>query len=240
MAHTRNWDNTDPANTDEAKYGAQEIREFKEDVKERLETLVEDIDDDPLGLAIPEVGADLAAVANKVRLYVKDVGGESTPYIRTSTAIYAPVYFVTGGTVKLPFYLDTAPLGWTIEDTLDDKLVFITKGSAAGGETGGGEHSGGSWTISGGAAASHTLTSGEIPSHTHVLAKDGSSISDLDVDEYVTRWSASGQYALKGTTDAPDVGKVAATGGGGGHTHTMSHDGTWRPSAYCHIICSKD
>ena len=38
------------------------------------------------------------------------------------------------------FYKDTAVTGYTLENTLDDKLVFVSKGSVAGGETGGGAH----------------------------------------------------------------------------------------------------
>src|SRR5512139_600268 len=50
---------------------------------------------------------------------------------------------------KMLFYANTAPnSGWTIVTSIDDVLVFQTKGSGAGGQTGGGVHSTGSWTIS--------------------------------------------------------------------------------------------
>lgn len=48
MAYTRNWNISDPADTDQAKYGAQEIREFKEDTKERFESIFTGIDVYPL------------------------------------------------------------------------------------------------------------------------------------------------------------------------------------------------
>ncbi len=66
---------------------------------------------------------------------------------------------LTFATTKMLFYMDTAPLGWTLLNTLDDKVVYVTKGSAAGGQTGGAVHSAGTWT-----QPSHTHTG---PSHTH-------------------------------------------------------------------------
>jgi hypothetical protein len=36
MAHTRNWDEADPADSDLVKFGAQEIRDLKVDVRERM------------------------------------------------------------------------------------------------------------------------------------------------------------------------------------------------------------
>lgn len=44
------------------------------------------------------------------------------------------------------FEKDTAVLGYTVETGFDDGVVYITKGSAAGGETGGTNVSGGTWT----------------------------------------------------------------------------------------------
>lgn len=78
-------------------------------------------------------------------------------------------FFVTGRTLLL--YENTAPTGWTIQNTLDDKLLFVTKGSVAGGQTGGTVHSSGTWT-----QPNHTHTTGDVtltaaqsglPAHTH-------------------------------------------------------------------------
>lgn len=62
---------------------------------------------------------------------------------------------------------DTAVLGYTIETDLDDMLIYVTKGSGAGGEAGGTDKIGGSWTQS----HTHTVASGTVPgvaAHTHV------------------------------------------------------------------------
>ena len=119
---------------------------------------------------------------------------------------------------KMLFYQNTAPVGWTIQNTLDDKVVYITKGSVAGGQTGGGVHSTGSWTISG--------LSG--PSHTHDINESG----ELDG----TALSGGG-----GNYDIPHYGAAAqpwlTTAGG---TEAVTSTGTWRPAAYCCIIASKD
>lgn len=48
MAYTRNIDIADPADSDEARYGAKEIRESKIDWKERIESFFADVDADPL------------------------------------------------------------------------------------------------------------------------------------------------------------------------------------------------
>lgn len=118
---------------------------------------------------------------------------------------------------KAIFYQDTAPTTWTIENTLDDKLLFITKGSDAGGETGGGEHSTGTWT-----QPDHTLTIDEIPEHTHSYTHNNQT--------YWYRQSAG-----------PDMGpQVSATSGSAGGGEAHNHGTTWRPAAYCAIIATKD
>lgn len=93
-------------------------------------------------------------------------------------------FFTTGNANKMLFYLDTAPTGWSIDTGLDDKLVFITKGSGASGETGGQAHSTGTWTqpnhdheVSGDTGVPSALTSAAsgantpgAPTHTHSIS----------------------------------------------------------------------
>lgn len=165
--------------------------------------------------------------ADKLKLYVKTVGSQPRPYIKDpggnvmALAIPGENIFPSG--TKMLFYQDTAPTGWTIQNTLDDKLVYVTKGSAAGGQVGGGVHSTGSWTISGIAANSHVLTIAEMPAHTHDMPNQGLGVN--------AHWYAGGS--------SDDYGTTGSTGGGGGHTHTATHTPGWRPAAYCCIICEK-
>jgi hypothetical protein len=138
--------------------------------------------------------------------------------------------FIPPGT-KMLFYQDTAPTGWTIDNTLNDKLVFITKGSAAGGQTGGGAHSTGSWTISGLTGPSHTHTG---PSHTHSVPRDGWG-EQLNTVGGRLRTGNVDEATGDNTTGAGGTGETGAAG-----TGTVSSNATWRPAAYNCIICSRD
>jgi hypothetical protein len=66
------------------------------------------------------------------------------------------------------FEKDTAVAGYTLKTDVDDRLCFISKGSAAGGQTGGTNHSSGTWTQPDHVhtGPSHTHTG---PSHTHSM-----------------------------------------------------------------------
>uniref|UniRef100_A0A6M3KDT2 Uncharacterized protein n=1 Tax=viral metagenome TaxID=1070528 RepID=A0A6M3KDT2_9ZZZZ len=133
---------------------------------------------------------------------------------------------------KMLFYANTAPTGWTLDNTLDDKLVFVTKGSVAGGQIGGGVHSTGTWTQPNHthtgpshthtgpshthtgpshqhAHAAFTLTANEMPAHTHL------------VNHYPT---GTGTTAGPGGTDdrsgAPSTSwGTLSSGSGAAHTH---------------------
>lgn len=136
---------------------------------------------------------------------------------------------------KMLFYQDTAPTGWTIDTAVNDKLVFITKGSTAGGQTGGTAHSTGTWTFSGlsGNTDYYTLTATDIPTHSHNLTNYGA------YGDFSVGGGGGGSGLLSG------YGPIAtsSTGGGGAHRHglsSISHSGAWRPAAYNCIICSKN
>ena len=173
--------------------------------------------------------------ANKLKFYAKTLASQPRFYIKDPAGSVKALAVVgediiPSGT-KMLFYQDTAPSGWTIQDTLDDKLVYITKGSAAGGEIGGTVHSTGSWTISGFDAnvGNHTLTIAEMPAHNHPMGNVGG----------YNAVANAGYPSPHGTGYSATV-YVADQGGGGAHNHPMaSHAGTWRPSAYCCIICEK-
>jgi hypothetical protein len=127
------------------------------------------------------------------------------------------------------FEKDTAVTGYTLLTSVDDAVVYITKGSAAGGETGGTNKSGGTWTQPthehGGLGAYtdyHTLDLTEIPSHRH----DFSGFS-----AFVTQGGNAGETH----NGKPVQSYTNYVGGGGQHRHDLSGitaDGTpstWRP-----------
>ena len=234
------WDSgfeASPADTDEAKYGASKIRQLKLAISERGE-----LEFDWKAGTQPFVKAGKAAVCySGTTAEINALTGMAAGACAWDTTLSALKRYsgaewtklldiaIPSGT-KMLFYQDTAPTGWTIQSTLNDKLVYVTKGSAAGGQTGGTIHSTGSWTISGFAAnvGDTTLTINQIPSHYHQEAMGLFSGATYP-------YRAWGQAIYTGTLN------TEATGGGQAHSHTMaSHNGTWRPAAYCCIICSKN
>jgi len=222
--------------------------------------------------------------------------GTTNTQIITNKTLYSPT--ISGGTytgtvswipagTKMVFYQDVAPTGWTIANTLDDKVLFVTKGSAAGGQTGGGAHSTGTWTqpnhthtannsdvtipahthtfsaTSGNVSAGHTHTysgdTGNESAHTHLYAFQaagygvlgGGSTVATQIGTTATTAGTAHHHAYSGTSSGQSAdhthavsGTSANTGSGTGtHTHTVNESATantWRPSAYCVIIATKD
>jgi hypothetical protein len=145
---------------------------------------------------------------------------------KTLTACTFPSLIPAG--TKMVFYQDTAPTGWTIDNTLDDKLVYITKGSAAGGQTGGAVHSTGTWT-----QPNHTHTTANsdvtVPAHTHTFSATSGNAS------------ADHSHTYSGSTDAESAHThlyTEPTGGGsigaGGVTPNAQQRNTGAGSAHKH------
>lgn len=239
MDHT--WDaafEASPADTDEIKYGAGKIRQLKEAVSERYE-LEHSLS---TGLHLPGKTSCLytGTTAEIAALTGMSEGAVAYDETLDRIKIYTAAAWTTlalgalaAGT-KMLFYQDTAPTGWTIANTLDDKLVFVTKGSAAGGQTGGAVHSTGSWTITGfgGSVDGHALSIAELAAHTHYYTCYGS-------------WNAGAGNLSQITAVGGAAGLTSSsTGSGSAHSHTVSasltQSGAWRPAAYNCIICTKD
>lgn len=107
------------------------------------------------------------------------------------------------GTVMV-FYQNAAPTGWTISSSLNDYALKIV--SSAGGVTSGSVNY--STLFARTATDSHTLTSSEIPSHTHGLSS------------YATNaGTAAGGGGFSTVTF--QTATSSATGGGAGHTHDI-------------------
>lgn len=112
---------------------------------------------------------------------------------------------IPSGTAML-FIQAAAPTGWTLSTTHNDKALRIVSGSGGG--------SGGSTAFStafaSGNTGATTLTTAQIPSHTHTVP-----------GHYGEATSTSGAC-----TGNPNTGSTTftsnATGGGGSHTHSLS------------------
>ncbi len=181
------------------------------------------------------LGVKPTAVAGKIFIYSKDVSGKAEAFIEDEdgdevqlTKAGASMSFPAG--TKCIFYQDTAPIGWTIANTLDDKLLIITKGSVAGGEPGGGIHSAGTWTIP--TAHTHTIPT---TSHTHTIPRDGwgSAESGYLAGRLIVT-GGSGTYSSQNDNVSSATGGTDITGSG------LPNITTWRPAAYCAIIATKD
>lgn len=244
MAYTDTWNaafEALPADVDNISEGADRIRDTKLAVRERLakdhyfDIAGIDADHGEHSKVTLRVGAAPTAVANKGILYAKDVSAKAELFyidedgdeVQLTTG-GSPFSFASG--TKMVFYQDTAPTGWTIQNTLNDKVLFVTKGSAAGGQTGGGAHSTGTWTQPG-----HTHTG---PSHTHTVATPSTGWTLTPSGVTGALWSnvspaGSGWYSTSGDT-------LTSSAGGTGATGSSATAATWRPAAYCCIIAEKD
>lgn len=138
-------------------------------------------------------------------------------------AIFAPV--IPGGTRTI-FDQDTAPLGWTRDATVDDRVVKI-QGLGA-------RVHGGSWTVSGLTASSHTHT---LANHTHSFPH-AHGLPLIGVGTY----AAGALDALTEPTDTQDstVTGTPNTNTSGATAPTIASDAVWRPLHRSVILCSKD
>lgn len=113
--------------------------------------------------------------------------------------------FPTG--TKMLFQQTSAPTGWTKDTTHNNKALRVVSGTAGSGGSVAFTTAFASQAVSG-TVDSHTLTIGEIPSHSHTVNGQASSASS----PYTCQQAAPGM--------APNqTWSGNATGGGGGHTH---------------------
>jgi len=125
---------------------------------------------------------------------------------------------------KLLMESDVATIGYSLLTDKDDMVMYITKGSAAGGEAGGTDKTGGTWTQPN---HTHTVASGTVPgtrAHTHPGA------SGLN-------FSMRPGAVIVGSGDSQTVSSVTGSNSGtstshdhGGATGNGATANTWRPS----------
>lgn len=125
---------------------------------------------------------------------------------------------------RMLFQQTNAPTGWTKVATHNNKALRVVNGNVgSGGNT--------AFTTvfgNGKTTGSHTLTTSEVPSHTHFVARNegGSNSTDVTATNYVRKHyklsSYSPNYVLRGSSHVANIGLTNAVGGGGGHTHTLT------------------
>jgi hypothetical protein len=105
---------------------------------------------------------------------------------------------------KMLFYSDVAIVGWTIITAIDDSVVYITKGSAAGGVPGAAYKPGSTW--------SQPLHAHSVATHVHDMAGH---YHGFTLPAHAHTYSGSTSYEI-------GVGANRATGGDNSHYHTYS------------------
>jgi hypothetical protein len=131
----------------------------------------------------------------------------------------------------IPFFQAAAPTGWTQDTDNDDKALRVVDGT--GGGTGGTDPlSTPPSTAHAHGTSGHTLTTGQIPAHTHTQ-KTGIS-------------GSGGQYVVVAAgvlSNTANAGQTASAGSGGSHTHgDTDSDGptAFTPQFIDVIVCVKD
>ena len=173
------------------------------------------------------------------------------------------------GTVTY-FYQAAAPTGWTIKDTVTDKVLSVKGGGQAYNVAGG--NTAGTWTVAGITVDSHTHTISNhvhTTSHSHTITHTHDLPISAQTNALYTINAATGSSRTfthhngTGQTDEADVAKdslitygtnTASSGTDATNTgnpttnpasaaasaNTTTSAGTWRPAAAVGILATKD
>jgi hypothetical protein len=116
---------------------------------------------------------------------------------------------------KFWVYRNAAMDGWAVDSSVSDNVLSLKGGTTytAGAVTAG------SWTISG-------ITSDTKADHTHGVSGNTSTDGVSPIYLYENE---VGAVSLSQRSHYHSFS--VTSGGGGGHSHVISHDGTWRPAA---------
>jgi len=148
------------------------------------------------------------------------------------------------GTAML-FQQTAAPTGWTKQTTHNDKSLRVVSGTAGSGGTTDFTSVFTSRTFSG-TVGNTTLTTEQIPAHTHRLVFDANGSGPLSesINSHIARNSNNlSPYTLNTADSAadPTLATSSNTGGGNSHTHSFTGDSLDFAVAYVDvIIATKD
>jgi len=133
---------------------------------------------------------------------------------------------------------DTQLAGYTLLDNKDDMAVYITKGSGAGGEAGGSDKSGGTWTQPNHTHTQPTHTHGvgshvhSVGSHTHTTSAVALSVANLPPHThgpqagYANFMSSSGNGVGEGGDSYGRFTATGSAGSGSAHSHGATGPGS--------------
>ena len=140
---------------------------------------------------------------------------DNTTFLRGDGTWAAPGGFAAG--TAMLFVQTAAPTGWTKSTTHDNKALRVVSGSASSGGTTAFStvfsNQTPTITTSGLSAGATTLSTSQIPSHTHTVpVADPCNVS-------------AGNFPTQSRTNSASL-TTGATGGGGSHTHSISGSAT--------------
>jgi len=263
----------EPLNTDAVSLGAQEIREGKVAVREVLAVdhhldptggspaatdngkhkVIQVLSEGASGDSSPTVPSDdsmgqiytkvsAASGATNPELYYQSAAqGIGTGIVRLTRNGSAES--IEAGS-KMVFYQAAAPAGWTLIETVDDKLLMVTDRNGAtptdhlvGGSLYPPTSSPGTstlvynWTMAG--IDGHQLTIAEMPAHTHTgpFSPSGHTLDNVGGTHLTTS-----NRPVAGTGPTDSTGGSGAGTDGDAHTHPNVN---WRPEVAAVIICEK-
>lgn len=175
-------------------------------------------------VALAKLKADVYASENESKT------GSSTTKIPAVANIKHAAF--PAGTAML-FRQTTAPTGWTkVTDSVNDRAVRVVSGTPADGGSVDFSTAFASRSI-GGSTGNTTLTTDQIPDHTHVMftppGDDQFASSPAATSSQYVRgaaWPGShpARYYMIATDEVASVGKSGNTGGGQSHNHSLSVD----------------
>ena len=173
-------------------------------------------------------------ISGAITLQAPAIAGTTTINLPASagtmatTADVAAAGFAAG--TRLGFQQTTAPTGWTKDTTaaLNDSIMRIVTGTASsGGST--------AFTTFNGqtSTAAFTLTTNEIPSHSHV---SGTASVNNGVSFGVSTVATAGNINTQSNQSVNNHANTSSVGGGGSHSHGI----TTAIKYYDFIIASKN
>jgi hypothetical protein len=238
LGFTQNWNasyESSPADGDNISQGAGKIRDFKEDIRERVDvdhymdesgTQADHGQHRQINFQAP-ISTPTDA-ANKAFLYGKDVSGKielhwldedgNEVQLTSAGALNQASEFVSGTSIGI--FDNACPSGWTVDATNDDYQVVSETTESEGGSVSGSDSPTSGLTTTNG----HALTIAELALHNHSV-----SFSQL---------TAAGLGAIAGTNAGGSTTSTntGSKGSGDAHSHTITH----APKTIKMIICVKD
>ena len=168
----------------------------------------------------------------------QNIGTGTTGQVLTSNGAGAlPTFQAAGGGfasgTRMSFQQTAAPTGWTKDTTagINDSILRLVTGSVSSG----GSTAFSTWNAQTASGAT-TLSTPQIPSHTHgLLFTNSPALGELQPTNYFAQSNDGGGFAYN-VGNSTNTVTIASAGGGGSHTHGLTQSLKY----YDFIIAAKD